>query len=804
MSKRKKNRYRQDDIVNNPKRDYTKYYLFIIKAGIVACLFLPLLVVHSHMFAMQVGKVLVFRTIIEIIAFFYIILIIKKEEYRPKWGLFELSIAAFIMVYLLTSLTGVNFLRSFWGTTERMGGFFTMLHFWAYFMILISVFRTKKDWKILFSVSIFVAVISSMYAFGQSAFFWRDILPWIKSENINIYTEIARYVTTDNFVIINDWRTFGMIGNAGPFAGYIMFNVLLGLYVISSARSIKNKFSGIIALLFLFSALSGAGTRSAYIAILAGFAVLSVINVILSKKKKMRIVSVLFILLLIIGSGIVWANKKEDWVKNSTILSRMVSISFENNESRTMTWESSWKGFADRPLLGAGPENYNVVFNKYFNPLHFTGYGSTSWYDKAHNIFLDILTTMGIVGLLSYLGIFAIIYWFLIKNRRKARENLPAFALIASLPVAYFVQNMFWFDDFSSYLMLFMFFAFVSNFFNHGLGFEYSAEKGKKVTDFIRRKLSLKASAAGGDSGNIIIAVAGIVLIFSTYSANFKAWRFHDLTTVAVGAISLNADDSFLWYKEAMKNSTYLGRQELYKRFGNYANAKYVLSDPGDRRKTEEFQANLKFAISEMENAVAENKEDVQFYSLLGALYNKYYSNFREPEYIDKAEKTLQRAVELSPERETVYYEYGQAMVFKKDYKKAIELFKKGVDLNPPVPISHWYLGMAYLNAKEYGLADSEISEAIKLGYGYKTIKDLLSITPIYIELKDYQRLEKIYLDVLELDQNNPEIYVSLALVYRELGDKTGAIKMAEKAISLDESFRVEGEKFIDELEGGK
>ncbi|MFZ2970978.1 MAG: tetratricopeptide repeat protein, partial [Minisyncoccia bacterium] len=234
---------------------------------------------------------------------------------------------------------------------------------------------------------------------------------------------------------------------------------------------------------------------------------------------------------------------------------------------------------------------------------------------------------------------------------------------------------------------------------------------------------------------------------------------------------------------------------------GNYANAKYALSGAENPEKKETFKQNLKFAISEMENAVAENKEDVQFYSLLGALYNKYYSNFREEEYIKKAEKTLQKAVELSPERETVYYEYGQTMVFKKDYDKAIEFFKKGIELNPPVAVSHWYLGLTYLNAKEYNLADAEITEAIKLGYGYKTISDILNIVPIYIELKDYSRVEKLYLDILDLDPNRPEIYASLALTYKELGNKQKAIEMAKKAISLDESYGDEAERFIAELE---
>lgn len=296
------------------------------------------------------------------------------------------------------------------------------------------------------------------------------------------------------------------------------------------------------------------------------------------------------------------------------------------------------------------------------------------------------------------------------------------------------------------------------------------------------------------------MAFTGAVLVLSIYYTNIKAWKFHDLTTIAVAAFTMNADDSFLWYKEAMKNSTYLGRQELYKRFGNYANAKYMFSGAESQEEKEIFKQNLKFAISEMENAVVENKEDVQFYLLLGALYNKYYSNFREPEYIEKAEKTLEKAAELSPERETVYYEYGQTMVFKKDYNKAIELFKKGVELNPPVPVSHWYLGMAYLNAKEYILADAEISEAIKLGYGYNTIKDILNIVPIYIELKDYIRLKELYLKVLKLDPKNPEIYASLALVYKELGDKASAIEMAKKAMSLDESYMAEGEKFLESL----
>jgi len=50
------------------------------------------------------------------------------------------------------------------------------------------------------------------------------------------------------------------------------------------------------------------------------------------------------------------------------------------------------------------------------------------------------------------------------------------------------------------------------------------------------------------------------------------------------------------------------------------------------------------------------------------------------------------------------------------------------------------------------------------------------------------------------LDPDNPKVYVSLALVYKELGDKVSAKNMAEKAIAVDEAYREEGERFIKEL----
>ena len=36
---------------------------------------------------------------------------------------------------------------------------------------------------------------------------------------------------------------------------------------------------------------------------------------------------------------------------------------------RIVIWKIAWQGFLERPLLGWGPENYSIVFSKYYTVL---------------------------------------------------------------------------------------------------------------------------------------------------------------------------------------------------------------------------------------------------------------------------------------------------------------------------------------------------------------------------------------------------------------------------------------------------
>jgi hypothetical protein len=142
--------------------------------------------------------------------------------------------------------------------------------------------------------------------------------------------------------------------------------------------------------------------------------------------------------------------------------------------------------------LGWGGENFEIANNKYFDP-RLAPY--EAWYDRAHNFIFDYGVTLGWLGLLSYLSIFIVVGYFLFTLREvpqkgteskghsersvSEEKNLKTdssaqwpqddkirfllSSIFISLLVAYLVQNLFIFDSFVSYLMLFFVLELISS-----------------------------------------------------------------------------------------------------------------------------------------------------------------------------------------------------------------------------------------------------------------------------------------------------------------------------------------------------
>src|SRR3989344_3293317 len=177
----------------------------ILRFFVYAASLVPLVIFSEYLSPFHFGKVVVFRSLVEIMLIFYLLLVWRDRSYLPKKDGITWSFFVFVCAFTLTTLTSVNVYQSFWGTLERMGGLWTFWHYFAYFVILISVFRTKAEWAKLLKLMIVVGILSALYGFGQK-------------------TDSEFFIGSGNRA-----RIFGTIGNAALFAGYQLGIAFLSL-----------------------------------------------------------------------------------------------------------------------------------------------------------------------------------------------------------------------------------------------------------------------------------------------------------------------------------------------------------------------------------------------------------------------------------------------------------------------------------------------------------------------------------------------------------------------------------------------
>ncbi|MBZ9577519.1 hypothetical protein KJA13_00565, partial [Patescibacteria group bacterium] len=136
----------------------TKSFLFITLAVP------PFIVAKNLFFPFVSGKAYLFRLLILLCFLFWVALIIKQPRYRPNFkNLLVISTLLFLAGLIITGFLGVGVSRSFFSNFERADGVI-QFGFWVlYFLMLISVLKSKKDWQMFLATFLIVAFIISGY-----------------------------------------------------------------------------------------------------------------------------------------------------------------------------------------------------------------------------------------------------------------------------------------------------------------------------------------------------------------------------------------------------------------------------------------------------------------------------------------------------------------------------------------------------------------------------------------------------------------------------------------------------------------
>ncbi|HRY63705.1 MAG TPA: O-antigen ligase family protein, partial [Patescibacteria group bacterium] len=357
--------------INQQIARYLRYSLWV-------CLYLilltPLLIGNDFIFPFISLKTFFFRILVEIGLLLYFLLALLDANYRPRFNKLTGSILIFGVIVLITSLTGVNPYRSFWGTIERGEGFLTVSHIILWCFLLIQMFRTRQQWLNYFCASVTVSFLVGLYALAQ------------------VYTHIS-------WVIGADGRLSSTLGNAAYLGAYSLGHFWLCLILLFERKKVYWRALFAVLAAFELFILWRSETRGALLSLGLVLLILLVISAITNRDRRIKIFSMVVLFIILTSSFFAWSNRHAEWVKKSNTLSRLANISLNDTttESRLLAWNSSWRGWQERFMLGYGWENYNIAFNKYFHAEIFRDNGSQIWFDRAHNTVFDVAVASGLI-----------------------------------------------------------------------------------------------------------------------------------------------------------------------------------------------------------------------------------------------------------------------------------------------------------------------------------------------------------------------------------------------------------------------
>ncbi len=146
-----------------------------------------------------------------------------------------------------------------------------------------------------------------------------------------------------------------------------------------------------------------------------------------------------------------------------------------------------------------------------------------------------------------------------------------------------------------------------------------------------------------------------------------------------------------------------------------------------------------------------------------------------------KAKDMFETSLQLKPYSPKIYNRYAAVLNELKDYDKAIEASKKGLQLKN-LKILHNNLGKGYLGKGEYDKAEVEFLYT-------KNIDELLNIVEIYSDQGEFDKLMNICQKILELEPDNFNALLLLGYAYEGKGDLNTALLNYNKVKELKPEY---------------
>ena len=631
-----------------------KILLSGIWTGFVLILLTPFVLTPQTIFPYVVGKALYSRVIIEMVFGCWTLLAFLRPACRPSCSRLLILFAIVLGVTTLAAFYGVSVRRSFWSSYERMQGVVDLIHWFLFTVVLVSVVRTARDWRILLNVNLGVSLMMALLAIGQKYYFSdAPFLIWDLPSRVG--TTLGNSIYLGMYLMVNIVVALGFLAQSfipvatpatsppsekkgdgrrtrNPTAPPAVKQASLRLHI-------RRLFWGSIVLIGLW-AFGLTGSRGALAGLVTAVGFLGVMSIVFGSARIARVAAVgLTSLLGVTLLLTLFLFFRPSLFPLDTTFSSPFSNHPESVRERLAGWQVGLKGFVNKPILGWGPENYIVI-----SGLHAAGLsGHMPIFDNAHNKFVEELTTKGLLGLLSYLSLWA--FTFRVVTRAAGgtdfRERILTLFVGAAL-AGHFVQNQFALYSSTGSLQSILLLAFVANLERE------TAPAGRRWVQLQRIFERFTPDLFRHNVVRTVVAVGTIALIGTSLLANHAIYSSANAIIRMELADAANTPDQL---RGAFQRAT---------AFKPLANDPRLLlfkkvTERWDVLRTQsrtESERMLTLVNAEAIAALEDEPENWQIYVSLAKLYRVVSAS--APEYEDVARRYLEKSMELAPHRKEV------------------------------------------------------------------------------------------------------------------------------------------------------
>jgi O-antigen ligase/tetratricopeptide (TPR) repeat protein len=738
----------------------------------------------------------IFRCAVELLFGAYILLAISAPKYRPY------ASSLLIVTSLLTVWAGIAVfasedpVRSFWSTFERMGGYVTLLHLFAYFIIVISIFDSLGAWQRLFEISVIASAMVGIYVsfevmeanwfsaypvsgtFGNPVYLGAYMLFNIffvlllallpaqrSSKNVNIRGVIVVYVSC-----IVAWAIF--IGLAYLFPSIARVLPIAGMILIGFAGLIFARLRDqtcfaaflVLALTLQIGSLTLAQTRGPILGVIVGLGV-ALFYLWRTARRTQRWLELrriapwffaVFVSFVLFCSAAFWISNVPALIRIASV----VSLADSTIMARLFVWQIVWEGFLARPFSGWGPENFDVVFHRFYNPAMFA---YETWFDNPHNLFLEWLIAGGLPALSLLVALFVLIG---VAFARTDHLSRPGRAVMLGLVTAYAFHSLFVSSDLHASIYFFTLAGLATV-----LSKRISQERHAVILS--HRTLALAISMFVG------LAFAGLYAINAPGMANafglLRAIMLSDPHTGAAKPLSANLAEF-----SSVLNGAPLGRQEATEQLLEFTFLLASRSDsPVDQPTLLAFYDESNEAMVRM---LRQRPQDARLELLFGVFLNRFGQT-------EEAAQHLSRALQLAPKKQSILFELGINTYLRAGYNASgLSVLQRAFELEPRNSEGRISLAMAlYLSGKN-AEADRILTVDIRGMSGEAKTKALLHYRRALETFK--VRLGRI---------NDAHTRLALARFLYRIEDGLEAIAELQQATKLDPSIYDEAIRLINQ-----